>query len=86
MIPQAGIQLKFNFGFQIEPALRLSEVEKILRITRAIIPEPSRVNLISLIESGVLKGKLTSYGWIVYEDSFKEWVKSSQPEKEEVKQ
>ena len=82
MTPQVGRQLSFNFGFTVVPALRLKHVEQILRQSRAITPVPSRQNLIMLIESGVLRGKPTNYGWVVYEDSLIEFVKSLQPEQD----
>ncbi len=72
--------LQYDFGFAPRPALRLSEIEQILRRHRIINPIPSRANLIELVEDGRLEGKLTNYGYIVYEDSFKKWVRSLQPE------
>ncbi len=70
----------YQFGFEVRPALRLRQIEMILRTTRVITPVPSRPTLIGLIDSGVLEGRKLSHGWIVYEDSFKAWVKSLQPE------
>lgn len=70
----------YDFGFTVRPALRLREIELILRRTRVITPVPSRPTLIGLIESGKLEGRKLSHGWMVYEDSFKDWVKSLQPE------
>lgn len=70
----------YEFGFDVRPALRLREIEMILRRTRVITPVPSRPTLIGMIESGTLEGRKLSHGWIVYEDSFKQWVKSLQPE------
>ncbi|MET0646395.1 MAG: hypothetical protein ABW208_07215 [Pyrinomonadaceae bacterium] len=70
----------YDFGFTVRPALRLREIELILRRTRVITPVPSRPTLIGLIECGKLEGRKLSHGWMVYEDSFKKWVKSFQPE------
>jgi hypothetical protein len=70
----------YEFGFDVRPAMRLREIELILRRTRIITPVPSRPTLIAMIEDGRLAGRKLSHGWIVYEDSFKEWVKSFQPE------
>lgn len=70
----------YEFGFEVRPALRLREIELILRRTRVITPVPSRPTLIGLIEQGTLDGRKLSHGWIVYEDSFKAWVRSFQPE------
>ncbi len=74
------MRLTYDFGFEVRPALRLKEIELILRRTRVITPVPSRPTLIGLIESGTLEGRKLSHGWVVYEDSFKAWVKSLQPE------
>jgi hypothetical protein len=70
----------YDFGFKVRPALRLREIELILRRTRVITPVPSRPTLIGLIECGKLEGRKLSHGWMVYEDSFKEWVRSFQPD------
>lgn len=70
----------YEFGFEVRPAMRLREIEAILRRTRVITPVPSRPTLIGLVEQGTLQGRKLSHGWIVYEDSFKDWVKSFQPE------
>ena len=71
---------KYDFGFTPRPVLRLSRLEEILRQTKIIDPPPSRQTLINLIADGTLEGKKTSLGHVVYEDSFKEWVKSLQPD------
>ena len=71
---------KYDFGFTHRPALRLARVEEILAQTQIIDPVPSRRTLIREIEEGVLAGKKLKSGWIVYEDSFKAWVRSHQPE------
>jgi hypothetical protein len=71
---------KYDFGFEHRPALRLSRVEEILAQTQIIDPVPSRRTLIREIEVGRLMGKKLKSGWIVYEDSFKSWVRSHQPE------
>lgn len=66
---------EYNFGFPIRPALRLGLVEKILGSQGIIQPAPTRQRLIDLINDGVLDGKKVGSFWIVYEDSFKAWVK-----------
>ena len=71
---------RYDFGFTHRPALRLSRVEEILKQTRVIDPLPSRRTLIRKLEEGTLDGKKTESGWIVYEDSFRAWVRSYQPE------
>lgn len=70
----------YEFGFEVRPALRLREIERVLRHSRIITPVPSRPTLIAMIEDGRLDGRKLSLGWLVYEDSFKAWVKSFQPE------
>jgi hypothetical protein len=61
------------------PKLRLSEVERLIRINRIIVPPLSRRSLIDLCEEGKLqiaprKGERSPY--LVYEDSFLAWVRS----------
>jgi hypothetical protein len=71
---------KYDFGFMHKPCLRLSRVEEILKQTQVIDPVPSRQTLINLIQAGKIEGRKTDLGYIVYEDSFKAWIKSFQPE------
>jgi hypothetical protein len=71
---------EFDFGFKTEPCLRLQRIEEILRQQRIFDPAPSRPTLIKLIEDGTLEGLLTSVGYVVYEYSFKAWVRSFQPQ------
>lgn len=66
---------KYDFGCQVRPCRRLSLVEKILGATGVIQPPPSRQNLINMIKRGELEGKKVCGEWIVYEDSFKAWVR-----------
>ena len=59
--------------------LRLSEIEKLIRKHRIIIPPLSRPTLISMCEDGTFETAgtaPTSLGWLVYEDSFLKWVRS----------
>ena len=64
----------YDFGFQVRPTLRLSRVEEILRATHIIEPLPSRRTLVNLILDGTIQGKQTRFGYVVYEDSFKQWL------------
>lgn len=60
------------------PVLRLSEIERFIKKHRILVPPPSRPKLIGLCESGTFEtvgNKPTSFGWLVYEDSFLRWVK-----------
>ncbi len=61
------------------PKLRLSEIERLIRKHRIIVPVPSRRTLISLCEDGTLEAapRASSHNsWLVYEDSFLAWVKN----------
>ncbi len=72
-------EMKRTFDIQVRPKMRLSEIERILKDNRAIVPVPSRQTLIRMCESGVLEtptGKPGRSGWLVYEDSFLKWLKS----------
>lgn len=61
------------------PALSLTEISRLIEQHRIITPVPSRPSLISLCENGTFEtvgGGPTRFGWLVYEDSFLEWVES----------
>ena len=61
------------------PILRLSEIERLIRKHRIIVPPPSRRSLMRLCEDGEFEtvgDKPKTIGWLVYEDSFLKWVKS----------
>lgn len=67
--------------FDIKPRtkLRLSEVERLIRIHRIIIPPLSRATLVNMCEDGTFEtagAGPTSIGWLVYEESFKNWVRA----------
>lgn len=72
--------VQIEFGFAPKPKLRLAKIEELIEQHRIVDPPPSRQTLIRWIEDGTLKGKLTQLGWIVYEDSFIEWVRSLEAE------
>ncbi len=68
---------KHLFDTAPRSVLRLSEVDRLIRRHRIIVPPPSRPKLIALCSSGVFEtvgGQPTSFGWLVYEDSFLKWV------------
>jgi hypothetical protein len=72
--------------FDIKPRtkLRLSEVERLIKVYRIIIPPLSRATLVNMCEDGTFEtagSGPTSVGWLVYEDSFKEWVTGLDGEK-----
>jgi hypothetical protein len=70
----------YDFGFKTQTMLRLAYIEAVLRATKVILPVPTRASLIGLIENGTLVGHKTSYGYLVTEASFKDYVKSLQPD------
>jgi hypothetical protein len=74
------MQRNYDFGFTVRPALRLAQIELILKATRVVSPVPSRVTLIKLIDDGTLEGRMVGRVWVVYEDSFHKWVRSFQPD------
>ena len=59
--------------------LRLSEVHRLIRDKRIIVPPLSRRVLTKMCEEGTFEtagNEPTSFGWLVYEDSFWRWVKA----------
>ncbi len=64
---------------KIRAKLRLSEIERLIKKHRIIVPPISRPTLITFCEDGTFETAGTSptkLGWLVYEDSFWNWVKS----------
>jgi hypothetical protein len=60
------------------PKLRLSEIERLIKKHRIIVPPLSRQKLIALCEDGTFETvgtSATKLGWLVFEDSFLRWVK-----------
>lgn len=57
--------------------LRLSEIERLVRLHRLITPPLSRRALIALCEDGTFETapKQSGMAWLVFEDSFLRWVK-----------
>ncbi|MEW6362819.1 MAG: hypothetical protein ACK42A_09405 [Pyrinomonadaceae bacterium] len=68
----------------LRPKLRLSEIERLIREHKILVPPPKRRTLQNLCEDGTFEtaenppGK---FGWLVYEDSFWRWAKSLDGEK-----
>jgi hypothetical protein len=59
--------------------IRLSEIDRLIRRHRIMVPPPSRPKLIALCTEGTFEtvgDAPTSFGWLVYEDSFLKWVES----------
>jgi len=70
--------MKRLLDIKIRPKLRLSEVERLIKVHRIIVPPPTRHTLIKMCEEGIFEtmGKRpTSVGWLVFEDSFLKWAK-----------
>lgn len=58
--------------------MRLSEIERLIKKHRIIVPPPSRQMLIRLCEDGTLEtagDRPTPMGWLVFEDSFLGWLR-----------
>lgn len=61
--------------------LMLCVIEETIHDHRLMNPVPSRMTLIRWIESGILEGKKTPSGiWMVYQDSFENFVRDLQSE------
>lgn len=61
------------------PKLRLSEIERLIRMNRIIVPVPSRRALIMMCEDGTFETaprRRTGGAYLVYEDSFLRWIKA----------
>jgi hypothetical protein len=64
---------------KIRAKLRLSEIERLIKKHRIIVPPISRPTLVGFCEDGTFETagtRPTKLGWLVYEDSFWNWVKS----------
>lgn len=65
--------------YQPRVKIRLSEIERLIRKHRIIVPPLSRQTLIKMCEEGMFEtvgDGPTILGWLVYEDSFWKWAKS----------
>ncbi len=60
------------------PKLRLSEIERLIRRHRIIVPPLSRRALVALCEDGTFEtpARVPGTTWLIYEDSFLKWVRS----------
>ena len=68
-----------TLDLQAHVKIRLSEVERIIRKHRLIVPPLSRATLRRMCEDGTFEtagDAPTNIGWLVYEDSFLKWVRS----------
>ena len=68
---------KRTLDFNTRPKLRLSEIERLIRAKRIIMPPPSRRKLLTLCEDGTFepdpRNGIRSH-YLVYEDSFLKWL------------
>lgn len=71
--------MRVELGFKPRTCLKVSRVLEIIRTEKIIDPAPSRQTIVNRITDGTLEGKHTSFGYVVYLDSFKAWVLSLQP-------
>jgi hypothetical protein len=58
--------------------LRISEVERLIRIHRIVVPPLSRRILREMCEAGIFETAprtSSTATWLIYEDSFLEWVR-----------
>jgi hypothetical protein len=72
------------FDTKPRPKLRLSEIERLIKVHRIIIPPLSRATLVNMCEDGTFEtagSGPTSIGWLVYEESFEEWARGLDGEK-----
>jgi hypothetical protein len=71
--------------FALRPKLRLSEIERLIKRQRIIVPPPSRPTLIAMCEEGIFEtagNAPTQFGWLVFEDSFLKWVRGLEASEE----
>lgn len=69
--------LKQTFDTRSRSVLRLTEVERLIKAHRIIVPPLSRRTLSNMCDAGIFEtagGSPTNLGWLVYEDSFWQWA------------
>lgn len=72
-------QIQRPLQTKIRPKLRLSEIERLIKQHRVVVPPLSRAALVNLCENGTFETagrQPTKLGWLVFEDSFWTWVRS----------
>jgi hypothetical protein len=69
-------QQTLPFGITIRPRLQLSEVERLIKLHKIVVPCPSRQTLIRMCEDGTFEtpGRTVRGSWYVYADSFWQWA------------
>lgn len=63
------------FDFAPRPKMKLSEIERIIRKMRIIVPCPCRQTLVNMCEDGTFEAVFSSFGYLVFEDSFWNWAR-----------
>lgn len=70
---------------EVDPLLRLSLVEEIIRKKRFVVPVPRRKTLVAWIEEGKWIGEKGEDGyWYVRQSSFIAWARAKNPQVEKV--
>jgi hypothetical protein len=72
-------ELQQTLHTRVRPKLRLSEIERLIKHHRVVVPPLSRSALVNLCEDGTFETagrRPTKLGWLVFEDSFWAWVRS----------
>ena len=72
-----SIGIKQLLNNDLRPKIRLAEIERLIRKHRIIVPPLSRATLLRMCDDGTFEtaGQVPQKGgWLVYEDSFLEWV------------
>jgi hypothetical protein len=66
---------QYYFDFALRSVLRLCFIEEVITTQSRTTPPPSRPTQIALIERGDMEGKKAGFGYVVFEDSFRNWIK-----------
>jgi hypothetical protein len=72
-------EIQRPLNIESRPKLRITEIERLIKAHRIIVPPIARRTLTKMCEEGVFEtvgDQPTRYGWLVYEDSFWKWAKN----------
>ena len=70
--------IQHSLDLPLRTKIRLSEIERLIRKHRIIVPPLSRRALVAMCEDGTFetaKRKSPGQSWLVYEDSFLDWLR-----------
>lgn len=71
--------MQIELEFEVDPLIRLSTIEEIIRKKQIMVPVPHRKTLIAWIEEGILDGlKGDDNWWYVRKSSFIAWARAKQ--------